>query len=75
MPVTAVAFTNSVKYMITASKDGSLKRWDLHRLAHDSEVFLLARDLACRISLSYLPSYLCKNCWARTDVFSWASEK
>ena len=36
-PVTCMAFTNSVNFLITASKDGSIKRWDLRRLAEDSK--------------------------------------
>jgi WD40 repeat protein len=33
MTVTGIAFTNSVRYLISASKDGSIKRWDMARLA------------------------------------------
>jgi len=49
MPVTAIAFTNSVKYMISTSKDGSLKRWDLHKMAQDRETEKLSEAARQRL--------------------------
>ena len=49
MPVKAMGFTNSVRYLITASKDGSIKRWDLQRFAEDAAAAKLSEEARKRL--------------------------
>ena len=64
-PLTGLGFTNSLKFFITTSKDGSIKRWDLQRVAEDRRASLIPAIPPVSRLLS-----ICTLTWVRTSTCS-----